>query len=244
MRGTLDGLAPAQSLGSALPAVYQEDDFTQRFLAGLDVVVAPVFAVIDNIDAYLDPDLAPPDFLTWLATWVGVAPDERWDEARTRAIVGSAVDLYRMRGTAAALQAQIELETGGQVEIIENGATGWSVDAAGELPGSPEPIIVVRVMVTDPRSIDPLRLDGLVARAKPAHVPHRIEVVKAGGKSSGPASTEASAAPKEVAASEPDSGAREGAAGAKKKAPPAASKPAAEDEKEPAADQAESDAPG
>lgn len=180
MRGTVDGLRSPHPLGEALPAVYHEDDFTQRFLRGLDVVAAPLHATLDSLDAYLDPRLTPPDFLAWLATWVGVEVDARWEEERTRAIVANAVELYRLRGTGAALKAQVELETGGAVEIVENGGTGWSVDANGELPGSAEPVVVVRITLADPKAVDPLRLDAVVARAKPAHVPHRIEIVKAG----------------------------------------------------------------
>ncbi len=178
MRGGLTGLASAHPLGPTLPAIYQDDDFAQRMLEALDVVVAPIYSTIDNFDAYLDPWLAPDDFLAWLAGWVGISLDESWDQGRRREIVARAVDLYRMRGTAAGLAGQVEIQTGGQVEIVENGATGWSVDPGGELPGSPEPLVVVRVSVPDPKSVDAVKLDALVAAAKPAHVMHRIELVK------------------------------------------------------------------
>ena len=181
MRGVVAGLRTPHPLGPALPALYQDDDFAQRFLDGLDEVVAPIYSTIDNFDAYLDPYLTPEDFLSWLAGWVGVALDESWDESRRRAIVARAVDLYRMRGTAIGLKGQVEIQTGGTVEIVENGATGWSVDAGGDLPGSPEPLVLVRVTVPDPKSVDAQRLDAVVAAAKPAHVVHRIEIVKGGG---------------------------------------------------------------
>ena len=116
---------------------------------------------------------------------MGIALDESWDVERRRAIVGRAVDLYRMRGTALGLAGQVEIQTGGHVEIVENGATGWSVDPGGELPGSPEPLVVVRVTVPDPKGVDAQRLDALVATAKPAHVMHRIEIVKGGGAAKG-----------------------------------------------------------
>lgn len=181
MRGRVAGLATPHPLGPALPAIYQDDDFAQRFLGALDEVVAPIYSTLDNFDSYLDPAIAPDDFLAWLAGWVGIALDESWDDARRRAIVARAVELYRMRGTAAGLAAQVELQTGGAVEIMENGATSWSVDPGGELPGSPEPMVVVRVTVPNPKAIDANRLDAVVASAKPAHVLHRIELVKGGG---------------------------------------------------------------
>ena len=148
----------------------------------LDEVLAPVISTIDNFASYLDPALAPDDFLDWLAGWVGVALDETWDEARRRMIVAPAVELYRLRGTAAGLAGQVAIQTGGAVEIVENGATAWSVDPGGELPGSPEPLVVVRVTVPDPKAIDTQRLDAMVAAAKPAHVTHRIEIVKGAAK--------------------------------------------------------------
>ena len=181
MRGLVPGLQTPYPLGPTLPALYQDDSFAQRFLSGLDDVLAPIYSTLDNFDAYLDPWLTPDDFLTWLAGWVGISLDESWDEGRRRAIVARAVDLYRMRGTAVGLAGQVEIQTGGTVEIVENGATGWSVDPGGELPGSPEPLVVVRVTVPDPKSVDAARLDAMVAAAKPAHVLHRIEIVKGGG---------------------------------------------------------------
>ncbi len=178
MRALVPGLLSPHPLGPTLPAIYQDDDFAQRMLDGLDEVVAPVYSVLDNFDAYLDPSIAPEDFLAWLAGWVGIVLDESWDQARRRTIVARAVELYRMRGTAAGLAAQVEIQTGGVVEIMENGATAWSVDPGGAMPGSPEPLVVVRVTVPDPKAIDAVKLDTLVASAKPAHVLHRIEIAK------------------------------------------------------------------
>jgi phage tail-like protein len=181
MRALVPGLQSPHPLGPTLPAIYQEDDFAQRMLDGLDTVVAPIYSTLDNFDAYLDPATAPEDFLAWLAGWVGIALDESWDQARRRMIVARAVELYRMRGTAAGLAGQVEIQTGGSVEIMENGATAWSVDPGGDMPGSPEPLVVVRVTVRDPKAIDAGKLDALVAAAKPAHVLHRIEIVKGAG---------------------------------------------------------------
>ena len=43
-----------------------------------------------------------------------------------------------LRGTASGLGQQVEIYTGGTVEIVENGGTAWSIDPGGELPGQPE----------------------------------------------------------------------------------------------------------
>jgi phage tail-like protein len=182
VRGSVPGLASPHPLGPALPAVYQEDRFAQALLTALDEVLAPVVSTLDNLDAYLDPYLAPDDFLGWLGTWVGITVDDTWDVDRRREVVARAVELYRLRGTATGLAQQVEIHTGGTVEIVENGGSAWSIDPGGELPGSQAPLVVVRVHVDDPKAIDPTRLDDLVAAAKPAHVEHRVEIVKRGAR--------------------------------------------------------------
>ncbi|MBO0515756.1 phage tail protein, partial [Streptomyces beijiangensis] len=69
-RGTVPGLLSAHPLGEQLPAVYADDDFAMRFVAGLDTVLAPLFTVLDCLEAYFTPALAPEDFLDWLTEWV------------------------------------------------------------------------------------------------------------------------------------------------------------------------------
>ncbi|HET9519845.1 MAG TPA: phage tail protein [Candidatus Limnocylindrales bacterium] len=199
MRGTIPGLASPHPLGPALPALYQDDDFAQAMLSALDEVLAPVVNTLDNLDSYFDPHLTPDDFLTWIGSWVGIAIDETWSMERRREVVARAVELYRLRGTAAGLGQQVEIYTGGSVEIVENGGTAWSIDPGGELPGSPKPLLVVRVRVDDPKSIDPLRLDALVAAAKPAHVEHRVEIMKRSAKASATATEAAGAATEALA---------------------------------------------
>src|ERR1700730_1144995 len=62
-------------IGGLLPALYADDDFAQRFTAGLDTMIAPVVSTLDNLAAYFDSRLAPEDFLMWLASWVGAELD-------------------------------------------------------------------------------------------------------------------------------------------------------------------------
>jgi len=182
VRGSVANLPSPHPLGAALPALYQDDDFAQAFLAALDEVLAPVVNTLDNLESYFDPYLTPDDFLQWLGGWVAIAIDDQWSIERRREAVARAVELYRLRGTAFGLGQQIEIYTGGTVEIIENGGTAWSIDPGGELPGSAKPLVVVRVHVDKPDDLDSARVDALVAAAKPAHVEHRVEIVKAGAR--------------------------------------------------------------
>ncbi|HET7182619.1 MAG TPA: phage tail protein I [Candidatus Limnocylindrales bacterium] len=156
--------------------------FGARFISALDSVLAPVIETIDNMDSYFDADTTPEDFLAWLGSWVAASVDAGWPEDRRRAFVGQAAELYRRRGTADGLRDHVQIHTGGVVEIIENGASSWSVTADGKLPGTPEAVVVVRVTIDDPDAIDKVKLDELVMSSKPAHVVHRIEILGSGSR--------------------------------------------------------------
>jgi phage tail-like protein len=177
VRGTIPGLPSPHPFGEALPALYQQDEFTRDFVAAFDEVLAPVLCTLDNFEHYLDPSLAPLDFVDWLAGWLGVVPDESWPEGRRRELVARAVALYRRRGTVRGLAEQVALATGGRVEVRDSGGVSWSGTPSASLPGSAEGALLVRVLVDNPDTIDQRRLDRLIAAAKPAHVLHRVEVV-------------------------------------------------------------------
>src|SRR5579871_3134714 len=145
MRGHVVGLGSPHEYGPSLPSLYLDDDFAQRLTAAFDEVAAPIHASLDNLDSYFDPWLAPDDFVDWLADWVGAIVDGTWDAERRRASVAYAAELYRQRGTSHGLAAQVELVTGGSVEIVENGASSWTLDPSAKMPGSAEPKLVVRV---------------------------------------------------------------------------------------------------
>jgi phage tail-like protein len=179
-RGLVRALSSPHPLGDALPALFQEDGFTQRFMSAFDSSLAPIFATLDNLTAYLDPWLAPPDFLEWLGSWFGLVLDEAWSVDRRRAVLANAFEFYRMRGTVKGLKAQVETLTGGTAEIIDTGGVATSTKAGEALPGSPNFALMVRVAVDDPSTINASRLDALVAAAKPAHVTHKVQVVKRG----------------------------------------------------------------
>lgn len=83
MRGSVDGLGSSAPLGLMLPAVFADDELAQSFVAGLDETLAPLHLVLDCLDAYFTPSLAPADFTRWLGDWVGAETDgaDRMDNA-------------------------------------------------------------------------------------------------------------------------------------------------------------------
>jgi phage tail-like protein len=177
MRGVIDDLDSAVPLALQLPAIFQEDDFTQRFVSAFDVALAPVVAVLDDLAAYVDPSLAPDDFVEWLAGWVGFELSGSWDLGTRRAIVGDAVNSYRRGGTAGAITDAVALASGGDVEIVESGGASWSSTPQSALPGDDSSTMRVTVRVDDPSQVDTARLNAFVASVKPAHVAHVLEVV-------------------------------------------------------------------
>lgn len=179
MRGTVAQLGSPHPIGALLPGVFADDDMLQRFVGALDEVFAPIFATLDNLDAYFDPALAPDDFVDWLAHWVALPMADEWPADRRRALVARAVELHRWRGTRRGLVALLETVTGGRVVVGDSGGCAGSAVSGGPLPGYDEPGLMVRVIVSDPSTVDAGRLDALVALHKPAHLPHRLEIVPA-----------------------------------------------------------------
>jgi phage tail-like protein len=186
-RGSVAELASPVHLADSLPGLFQDDEidartgrlqpnFLQRFTGALDEVLAPVFSCLDNLDAYLDPRLAPPDFLDWLAAWLGEELDETWTIERRRELVLRAVELYRWRGTARGLAAAVAIYTGVEPEIVDSGGVAWSTEPDNPLPGNADARVVVRIDGEHAADVDRARLERLVAAAKPAHLIAEITV--------------------------------------------------------------------
>jgi phage tail-like protein len=179
MRGAVSGLATPYPLRDLMPAVLQEDEFLERWTAGLDDVLAPIISTVDCLAAYLDPATAPTDFLVWLAGWFGVVMDENLPIERRRASVSGAVRLYQARGTLAGLRTQLELVSGGRVEITDSGGVAAARVPDSPLPGDDVPMLVVRVALPpDSEPVSERTLHELIAADKPAHVAHRLEVTR------------------------------------------------------------------
>lgn len=104
MRGLISDEEPgvlgiASALRQAIPAVYQEDPLFMLLCAAFDDLVAPLVTAVDCFDAYLDPYLAPADFLPWLADLVGYQGPVRQGSEAERARIASAVWDHARRGT-------------------------------------------------------------------------------------------------------------------------------------------------
>jgi phage tail-like protein len=195
-RGLIEGLPTPRPIGAELPSVFQDDDFCQRMTSALDEVLAPLFTTLDCLGSYLDPTLAPPDFVDWLAGWVGIDIDETWSLERRRHLIQEAAILYRIRGTAAGLAAHVRLYTGVTPEIEDSGGCEWSQTADSPLPGSSRPHLTVRIQVEEQADVRRNTVNRIVAASRPAHVPYHLELVVGGASVAAPA--------EEIAASQAD----------------------------------------
>ncbi len=180
-RGAVSVVAPPMPspypLIDHLPAVYAEDQFTVRWTGAFDDVLATIINKIDCMHGYIDPLLAPEDFVRWLSSWFGVLLDESWPMSAQRAVISQAVDLFRMRGTMAGLRRHLDVVVDGHVEITESGGTSWSIRPRPEPPTDVEHWVFIVVRPTDPAITSPAAVEAVIRAAKPVHVAHKLEVV-------------------------------------------------------------------
>jgi phage tail-like protein len=107
-----------------LPAVFSAEpvsaDFTDRFLSIFDTTLRGIERTLDTEARFFDPRSAPVtrrraddvDFLTWIASWIGITLDRHWPEARRRRYVEEAAALYAVRGTPEGLRRALLLYLG------------------------------------------------------------------------------------------------------------------------------------
>jgi phage tail-like protein len=176
-RAAVPGLPSRYPIGGQLPALYADDDLAQRFTAGLDTVLAPVFATLDNLPAYLDPRVTPSDFLAWLASWVGAADDPQWPVELRREAVVRAVELHRWRGTKRGLVEGLRLALGVHAEVTGDGGATWSRTAGADLPPQPPGRPLVRVWPDREARVDAARVHEIVRAMCPVHTVCRVEIL-------------------------------------------------------------------
>jgi phage tail-like protein len=115
---------PRDSYLRYLPAAYQEDEasrkFLERFLSIFESDLSESEDLISNIPSFLDPISAPSVFLPWLANWLALDLYELMGE-RNREYLAKAVELYKWKGTARGLRSLAETLTGRRCCVREFG---------------------------------------------------------------------------------------------------------------------------
>lgn len=109
---------------SELPAVYQEDPesaaFLARFLAILQTTFDGFDEAIDDIWMLFDARSVPDAWFTWLAAWLALPINPLWTHAQRRAVLRTAYQTYRVRGTPAGLEQLISEYAGVGARLVEH----------------------------------------------------------------------------------------------------------------------------
>ena len=178
-----------------LPSAYRQSDavdqgFLRRFLFIFQHIFAGIEWNLHRVHEILDPVTAPPDFIPWLASWVGLVMAPEWDDTTRRRWVREAPRLYAMRGTRESLRALISVFTGLDVEIEENrwpyrgirasvsGRVG--VDSVVMAPVQRAHAFVVNLPVAYEEMTEQqvLRLHQVIQMEKPAHTTYFVCFMK------------------------------------------------------------------
>lgn len=154
-----------------LPGIYQDNAFLGRFLLIFESVFGPIERTVGNIHHYLDPDLAPPETLRWLASWLGIVLDERWPIERQRDLVRGATGLYVWRGTHRGLSTILRLATGSTPEIIEPSLAEVAADHSRAFR------FTVRLRLPPGEGIEREFIEALIDLEKPAWAGCELELI-------------------------------------------------------------------
>lgn len=163
---------PRSTSADHLPAAFRQDpaadDFTERFLSLFDATMAEIDQVIERYPALLDSDGVPDAALPWLAGLLGLSFEAGWDAQTRRKLIAAAPELYRRRGTPAALRDAIRIVFGVTPVIDElAGDRHWAQVRATATPSGARGLGSVRLFGRSSSRfrLDTARLDATPLRA-------------------------------------------------------------------------------
>ncbi|GMU40221.1 MAG: tail protein [Chloroflexota bacterium] len=152
-----------------LPRALAHDRFTRRFVSIFESMGDEVRSQIDALEYYADVDSAPPGFVRWLGSWIGLDVESTLPEERQRAIVRVAGQQFGSRGTASGLTALLEAVTGAEVRVVDGGGV-WRT---GEAPPNPGRILV---RLSDTGGLDERHLLRLIQSELPIGITFELRV--------------------------------------------------------------------
>lgn len=106
-----------------LPVGMLDDSFFYRFVSIFQEEAGTYLDGIDNLPNIIDPAVAPPEMVRFMASWLALPPIKpALDVTYQRRLVLEASRLQWWRGTKQGLSGLLELFTGGRVEVTDSGA--------------------------------------------------------------------------------------------------------------------------
>lgn len=177
-----------------LPSIYQEQPHVRQLVGAFETVLfggddsVGLAGIIAALPELLDPKRARPEFLPWLAGWVGlrIVPGLPLDAQRE--LIAHAVPLYQRRGTKAGLQQLLDIVSGSRASVVEPAASGFRLGAAivgrTTYVGRDRPhYFEIALRVTGREPAEASRLERIVRTfadlAKPAHTHYSLRIADA-----------------------------------------------------------------
>ena len=120
-----------------LPGIYREDPvsafFLERYLANPEGMATEIEGRIENVQSLFDARTVPPEYLEWLAGWMGATLDPSWDVMRQRLFVKHAMQMFEQRGTApgVVLALRLALDTCPDESLFSSNGADAPARAAG-----------------------------------------------------------------------------------------------------------------
>jgi phage tail-like protein len=152
-----------------LPRAMTGNLLVQAFVDAAEHTGDSVRVQLDGLEYQLDPDLASPQMLIYLGSWLGFPLDALDDPAFHRPLLRAVGRLLMQRGTKAAVRELLTQLTGGPVSVEDGGGVFG--------PGQqvPEENPTVRVELSRIGPISPERLAAIIERELP--IGARLELI-------------------------------------------------------------------
>ncbi len=114
-----------------LPAIYQENDqskrFLEKFLAIFQNLYQKTDSEIQSFTKYIDSNATPNEYLPWLSSWISLNLGKDWTPEKLRFFLKRAPEIYKKRGTKEGLVEIISIYLLGDKQM-----EGTKVEGGGE----------------------------------------------------------------------------------------------------------------
>ena len=104
-----------------LPRAMSGDPVLRGFVAAFEEVADTVLERVDSVEHHVDPGLATPEMLQFLASWLGVELEPTDPLDYQRMLVGEVGRLLGWRGTRHGMESLLAAATGSRVTVTDGG---------------------------------------------------------------------------------------------------------------------------
>lgn len=179
-----------RSFLSYLPAIYQtggEENFLERFLGMFEAVYQNINEKIADSARQLEPVSAEPEFLYWMAKWVGISNAHLWQEEKLRLLLQGIVRKNLIRGTREYMEYMIGIFTGerpffveyGDIEQYKGNENAYRSLRQSYVHGPYDVSVLVREQAV-PSMREQYALKKMIEDMKPAHIRMQLIIMRPG----------------------------------------------------------------